>query len=80
MSANGFRAAGFPWRLYCGRQVLELSLKEAVARASTALNILQQTGASIGTAVLTVLLASALPARERSLPAWHSVNRKTNRS
>lgn len=33
MSANGFRAAGFPWRLYCGRQVLEQSLKEAVARA-----------------------------------------------
>lgn len=32
----------------------------AVARASTALNILQQTGSSIGTAVLTVLLASAL--------------------
>ncbi len=36
---------------------------EAVARASTALNILQQTGASIGTAVLTVLLASALTSR-----------------
>jgi alcohol dehydrogenase class IV len=33
MSANGFRAAGFPWRLYCGRQVLEQSLKEAVGRA-----------------------------------------------
>ncbi len=32
----------------------------AVARASTALNILQQAGASIGTAVLSVLLASAL--------------------
>jgi hypothetical protein len=32
----------------------------AVARASTTLNILQQTGASIGTAVLSVLLASAL--------------------
>jgi MFS family permease len=37
--------------------------KEAVARASTALNILQQTGASIGTAVLTVILAAALTAR-----------------
>jgi len=36
--------------------------KEAVARASTLLNILQQTGASIGTAVLTVILASALTA------------------
>jgi hypothetical protein len=31
-----------------------------VARASTALNIIQQTGASIGTAVLSVLLASAI--------------------
>ena len=37
--------------------------REAVARASTALNILQQTGASIGTAVLTVILASALADR-----------------
>jgi hypothetical protein len=34
--------------------------QEAVARASTALNIIQQTGASIGTAVLSVLLASAI--------------------
>jgi EmrB/QacA subfamily drug resistance transporter len=32
----------------------------AAARASTALNIVQQTGASIGTAVLSVLLATAL--------------------
>ncbi len=32
----------------------------AAARASTALNVIQQTGASIGTAVLTVLLASAI--------------------
>ncbi|HWD68566.1 MAG TPA: DHA2 family efflux MFS transporter permease subunit [Solirubrobacteraceae bacterium] len=32
----------------------------AAARASTALNIIQQTGASIGTAVLSVLLATAL--------------------
>jgi EmrB/QacA subfamily drug resistance transporter len=37
--------------------------REAVARGSTILNILQQTGASIGTAVLTVILASALTAR-----------------
>jgi EmrB/QacA subfamily drug resistance transporter len=37
--------------------------REAVARASTALNIIQQTGASIGTAVLSVVLASALSAR-----------------
>ncbi|MBS0222890.1 MAG: iron-containing alcohol dehydrogenase [Proteobacteria bacterium] len=33
MSTNGFRAAGFPWRLYCGRRVLEESLKDAVKRA-----------------------------------------------
>jgi EmrB/QacA subfamily drug resistance transporter len=37
--------------------------KEAVARGTTSLNILQQTGASIGTAVLSVVLASALTAR-----------------
>jgi EmrB/QacA subfamily drug resistance transporter len=37
--------------------------RESVARASTALNILQQTGASIGTAVLSVLLASALTSK-----------------
>ncbi|HZU40367.1 MAG TPA: MFS transporter, partial [Solirubrobacteraceae bacterium] len=37
--------------------------REAVARATTALNILQQTGASIGTAVLSVILASALTDR-----------------
>ena len=35
----------------------------AAARASTALNIVQQTGASIGTAVLSVLLAAALAAQ-----------------
>lgn len=33
MTANGFRAAGFAWRLYCGRDVLEQHLKEAVTRA-----------------------------------------------
>jgi alcohol dehydrogenase class IV len=33
MSANGFRAAGFSWRLYCGHQVLEQNLKDAVIRA-----------------------------------------------
>jgi alcohol dehydrogenase class IV len=33
MSETGWRAAGFSWRLYCGRQVLEQSLKEAVTRA-----------------------------------------------
>jgi EmrB/QacA subfamily drug resistance transporter len=37
--------------------------KEAVARGTTTLNILQQTGSSIGTAVLSVVLASALAAQ-----------------
>ena len=37
--------------------------KAAVARASTTLNILQQVGASIGTAVMSVLLTAAAPAR-----------------
>ncbi len=37
--------------------------RESVARASTALNIIQQVGASIGTAVLSVVLASALASR-----------------
>jgi alcohol dehydrogenase class IV len=32
MSA-GFKAAGYPWRLYCGRQALEQGLKESVVRA-----------------------------------------------
>jgi len=40
--------------------------RAAVARASTTLNIIQQVGASIGTAVLTVLLTNAL---EQRLPA-----------
>src|ERR1700733_4332800 len=33
MSEHAFRAAGYPWRLYCGRQVIEQALKEAVDRA-----------------------------------------------
>ena len=33
MSEQGFRAAGYAWRLHCGRQVIEQSLKEAVQRA-----------------------------------------------
>jgi predicted MFS family arabinose efflux permease len=37
--------------------------RSAVAKASTSLNILQQVGASIGTAVLSVILATALTAR-----------------
>lgn len=34
MSEQAFRAAGYPWRLYCGHKVIEQYLKEAVARAS----------------------------------------------
>ena len=33
MSENAFRAAGYSWRLYCGRQVIEQGLKDAVDRA-----------------------------------------------
>jgi len=33
MTETTFRAAGYPWRLHCGRQVIEQSLKEAVDRA-----------------------------------------------
>jgi alcohol dehydrogenase class IV len=34
MSEHAFRAAGHPWRLYCGPQVIEQSLVEAVDRAA----------------------------------------------
>ena len=33
MSEDTIRAAGYPWRLYCGRQVIEQSLSQAVDRA-----------------------------------------------
>jgi alcohol dehydrogenase class IV len=33
MSEHAFRAAGYPWRLYCGRKVIEQGLNEAVDRA-----------------------------------------------
>ncbi len=33
MTETTFRAAGYPWRLYCGRNVIEQSLNEAVERA-----------------------------------------------
>ncbi len=33
MSDSTFRAAGYPWRLHCGKQVIEQSLKDAVDRA-----------------------------------------------
>jgi alcohol dehydrogenase class IV len=33
MSESAFRAAGYPWRLYCGHGVIEQGLQEAVNRA-----------------------------------------------
>jgi alcohol dehydrogenase class IV len=33
MSEQGFRAAGYPWRLHCGPRVIEQDLKAAVDRA-----------------------------------------------
>jgi alcohol dehydrogenase class IV len=33
MSENAFRASGYPWRLHCGRQVIEQGLQQAVDRA-----------------------------------------------
>jgi alcohol dehydrogenase class IV len=33
MTEHSFRASGFPWRLCCGPQVIEQSLREAVERA-----------------------------------------------
>ena len=33
MSENAFRAAGYSWRLHCGRQVIEQGLRQAVDRA-----------------------------------------------
>src|SRR5690349_6965221 len=33
MSEHAFRAAGYSWRLHCGRSVIEQDLKQAVARA-----------------------------------------------
>jgi len=33
MTQATFRAAGYPWRLHCGRQAIERSLKESVDRA-----------------------------------------------
>ena len=33
MANRTFRAAGYPWRLYCGRQAIENGLKDSVVRA-----------------------------------------------
>src|SRR6185437_9194496 len=43
----------------------------AIARTSTAMNIIRQAGASIGTAILTVVLSSAITSRLRA--AGHAV-------
>ncbi len=40
----------------------------AIARTSTAMNIIRQAGASIGTAILSVLLASAITSKFRAVP------------
>jgi hypothetical protein len=40
----------------------------AIARTSTAMNIIRQSGASIGTAIMSVLLASAISTQFRSVP------------
>jgi MFS family permease len=40
----------------------------AIARTSTAMNIIRQAGASIGTAILSVILASAITSNLRSVP------------
>ena len=33
MSDNAFRAAGYSWRLHCGRRAIEAGLQQAVDRA-----------------------------------------------
>jgi EmrB/QacA subfamily drug resistance transporter len=43
--------------------------RESIPRVSTAMNIIRQAGASIGTAVVTVLLSSAIKDRLGSVPA-----------
>jgi hypothetical protein len=35
MSETTFRAAGYPWRLYCGREVIEQDLQQAVDGAGS---------------------------------------------
>ena len=44
----------------------------AIARTSTAMNIIRQSGASIGTAIMSVLLASAIRDQFRSVPGVKS--------
>jgi EmrB/QacA subfamily drug resistance transporter len=59
LQGMGMGAAMMP--LFSG--AMQTLRKAAVARASTTLNIIQQVGASIGTAVMTVLLTQAITAR-----------------
>jgi EmrB/QacA subfamily drug resistance transporter len=49
----------------------------AIARTSTAMNIIRQAGASIGTAVLTVILSAAITAHLKSVPGVHSAHGET---
>jgi EmrB/QacA subfamily drug resistance transporter len=44
----------------------------AIARTSTAMNIIRQSGASIGTAIMSVLLASAINSEFHSIPGVHA--------
>ncbi|HEX8121033.1 MAG TPA: DHA2 family efflux MFS transporter permease subunit [Solirubrobacteraceae bacterium] len=59
LQGMGMGAAMMP--LFSG--AMQTLRKAAVARASTTLNIIQQVGASIGTAVMTVLLTKAIQTR-----------------
>ncbi len=49
----------------------------AIARTSTAMNIIRQAGASIGTAVLTVLLSSSITSHLRSVSGVHVAHGET---
>ncbi|HEX4011680.1 MAG TPA: DHA2 family efflux MFS transporter permease subunit [Solirubrobacteraceae bacterium] len=46
--------------------------RSAIARTSTAMNIIRQGGASIGTAVMSVLLASAITRNFHNVPGVHT--------
>jgi hypothetical protein len=49
----------------------------AIARTSTAMNIIRQAGASIGTAILSVLLSSAITANLAGLGGGASAGKET---
>jgi EmrB/QacA subfamily drug resistance transporter len=46
----------------------------AIARTSTAMNIIRQSGASIGTAILSVILASAIATQLGGVPGVHTAS------